>query len=207
MYIKYPRTYHLPWSEGIANDDKVMSNINQFIGQRVIVTEKVDGENTTMYNNHIHARSIDSKNHISRDWVKGFWNHIRYSIHEDIRICGENLYAKHSIHYTNLPSYFLGFSVWKSDLCLDWDFSQQLFEILNITSVPLLYDGIYDEKLIKSLYNDNMEGYVIRIADEFHYDTFSKNVGKFVRKNHVQTDGHWMNTSIVKNLLKDNYET
>lgn len=70
IYTKYPRTYHLPWSKSCTDDDKVLQNINHFIGKEVIVTEKLDGENTSCYKDHIHARSIDSNNHPSRNWLK-----------------------------------------------------------------------------------------------------------------------------------------
>jgi len=43
---------------------------NRLIGREVVVTEKMDGENTTMYCDNIHARSIDGRHHPSRDWVK-----------------------------------------------------------------------------------------------------------------------------------------
>jgi hypothetical protein len=49
---------------------------------------------------------------------------------------------------------------------------------------------------------DNEEGYVVRNADKFHYDDFSSNVAKWVRKNHVQTDTHWMHSTIIPNGLK-----
>lgn len=96
---KYSRTFHFPWSKTVASDDKVLSDISCFIGSEVVVTEKMDGENTSMYQCVIHARSIDSINHLSRDWVKNFWNEIRYNIPVGWRICGENLYAKYSISY------------------------------------------------------------------------------------------------------------
>ena len=35
------------------------------------------------------------------------------------------------------------------------------------------------------------EGLVIRIADKFSVGEFDKNVAKYVRANHVQTDSHW----------------
>lgn len=70
--VKYPRTHHLPWSENITDDDRIMSSLKEFIGTRVIVTEKMDGENTTMYKDTVHAGSVDSGNHPSRNWVKNF---------------------------------------------------------------------------------------------------------------------------------------
>ena len=58
---KYPRTFHLPWSPGVASDDKVIESLDAFVGREVVVTEKMDGENSSLYSNgHIHARSMDS---------------------------------------------------------------------------------------------------------------------------------------------------
>jgi len=34
-------------------------------------------------------------------------------------------------------------------------------------------------------------------------DEFKKSVVKWVRKGHVQTDEHWMNSAIIPNGLKD----
>lgn len=205
--VKYPRTLHLPFSESVNSDDKTHSSTDQFVGRRVIVTEKMDGENTTMYNDYIHARSLDSKHHYTRDWVKAFWATIKSEIPDGWRVCGENLYAKHSIHYTNLPTYFMGFSIWdEQNVCLSWDETLDYFSVMGITPVPVIYDGIYDENLIKSLWNPslNSEGYVIRIADSISYKDFSKYVGKFVRKNHVQALKHWMHVDNIEiNILDD----
>ena len=43
-YIKYPRSMHLPWSQSLNKDDRVLSNVKHFEGKRVIVTVKMDGE-------------------------------------------------------------------------------------------------------------------------------------------------------------------
>jgi len=72
-YIKYPRTYHLPWSEEVKSDDKTLHDLSHFIGKEVVITEKMDGENTTWYNNNTHARSIDSQSTISRTHNKNEW--------------------------------------------------------------------------------------------------------------------------------------
>ncbi len=207
-YIKYPRTYHIPWSEGLHDDDRMMSETNNFIGKRVIVTEKMDGENTTMYSDHIHARSIDSNNHASRNWVKNFWSDISYEIPDDWRICGENMYAKHSIKYSELSTYFYGFSIWNQNTCLDWDETLIWFDMLGIEPVNILYDDIFDEKRIQDLWDptkvESNEGYVLRVADEFQLKDFRFNVGKFVRKDHIKTVSHWMDGKrMVKNELKN----
>lgn len=202
-YIKYPRTFHLPWSEGVNSDDRVIESLNSFIGKRVIVTEKMDGENTSLYSDYTHARSVDGRSHPSRNWVKQFWGKISADIPEGWRICGENLYAKHSINYNSLPTYFLGFSIWnEKNVCLSWDETLEWFNLIGITQVPVLYDGLFDEKLIKSLWNqkdwNNSEGYVVRLAESINYGDFKNKVGKFVRKNHIQTVKHWMHGQKVE---------
>jgi hypothetical protein len=123
------------------------------------------------------------------------------------RVCGENLYAEHSIHYNDLESYFYGFSVWDDrNVALDWDTTIEFFKELGITPVRVLYRGIYDEAFIKGLWDDSkrskMEGYVIRVTNEITYEDFNTYVAKFVRKGHVQTDQHWMTKAVVPNLLK-----
>jgi len=70
QYIKYPRTPHLPWSPGASDDDITQRSVSLFDGVDVVVTEKMDGENTSLYSDHSHARSLDSKHHSSRDWLK-----------------------------------------------------------------------------------------------------------------------------------------
>jgi len=208
-YVKYQRTNHVPWSEGIHNDDRVIDSMNSFTNKRVIVTQKFDGENTSLYKNYTHARSIDSNNHPSRNWVKNFHSSISQDIPEKWRICGENMYVKHSIGYENLKSYFLGFSIWnEKNICLPWDETIEYFQLLGITPVDVIYDGIYDENLIRQLYNskkdwDSCEGYVIRTFEEFSYGEFKHKVAKFVRKGHVLTTTHWMHGQpLVKNIMK-----
>ena len=43
--IKYPKTFHFDFSKSLQNDDRKLSTLDDFIGKRVIVTEKLDGEN------------------------------------------------------------------------------------------------------------------------------------------------------------------
>lgn len=206
-YYKYKRTYHLPWSLGSTSDDKFMEDIDSFVGKTLIISEKMDGENTNIYPDRIHARSIDSKDHDSRHWVKGLWGRIKSDIPEGWRICGENLYAKHSIYYEDLESYFQVFSIWnEQNVCLSWDETLSVCEMLGLKTVPVigrvLFDEIYLKRLADEFDVDKKEGYVIRNEREFHYDNFSENVGKFVRTKHITTDQHWMFAAITPNGLK-----
>jgi hypothetical protein len=203
---KYPRTPHLPWSEGATSDDVFLNDCKQFEGKEVVVTEKLDGECTTMYHERIHARSTDSRDHPSRHMVKALWAKIKNDIPDTIRITGENCFAKHSIFYNSLPSVFMVFSIF-DDWYFEWDDVTELCKILDLKTVPVLYRGTWDIDKIKtcytgkSLFGDTQEGYVIRLADRFDINNFSTSVAKFVRKNHVQTNEHWMSQKIIPNVI------
>lgn len=207
-YKKYPSTPHLPFSPGLQNDDRRILTLDGLIGREVVVTEKMDGENTTMYMDHIHARSLDSRHHPSRDWVKAFWGGINYLIPSGWRICGENVYARHSIHYDDLDTYFYGFSIWDQDnVALSWDDTVYYFEeIFNIKPVPVLYRGEFDlktlEKLAETIDPVSKEGAVVRVTGRVAYDEFDLKFAKWVRKGHIQTDKHWMSQEVIPNGLK-----
>ena len=46
---KYPRTFHFPWSDSVMGDDHIFTEFENLIGKEVVVTEKMDGENTNIY--------------------------------------------------------------------------------------------------------------------------------------------------------------
>lgn len=63
MSTKYNRTFHLPWSPGTTNDDKISKDVSSLIGREIIITEKLDGSNEGMDNGGVYARSHS-------DWYK-----------------------------------------------------------------------------------------------------------------------------------------
>lgn len=213
--VKYPRTFHLPWSPGMNRDDRMMGDVSVFEGQKVMICEKLDGENTNWYNDYMHARSIDTDSHPSRSWVKNLWAQKAYNIPNGWRVCGENMYAKHAIHYTNakgnaLDTYFYMFSIWDDrNVCLSWRETKEWAELLDLTLVPVLYEGIWDLDVIQDLnrymetHTDTIEGYVVRLSREYHYSEFRDVCGKYVRDGHVDNNhGHWASQKIIKNELK-----
>lgn len=202
--VKYPRTFHLPWSFP-NRDDVSLVDTSTFEGKEVVVTEKLDGENTTLYTDYLHARSLDGRSHPSQSWVRNFHAQIAYDIPRGMHVCGENLYAQHSIKYEDLNTYFYGFSVWNHLTCLSWDDTLEWFSLLGIEPVAELYRGQWDESLVRGialgLTLDKQEGYVVRLASEFEYRDFSKSVGKFVRQHHLQTPERWNRHIVNKNVL------
>jgi len=211
---KYPRTHHLLWSDTIGPDgDHVLADVSVFAGQEIVVTEKLDGENTTLYASHLHARSVDSRHHPSRDRVKALHARLAHFIPSGFRISGENCFAKHSIAYNALPAHFIVFGVWEEQTCLSWDETEAFITDLEqrsgerIPLAPLLYRGIWDEKRVKALqigassFGGAQEGYGVRLARNILLAEWHNSIAKYVRPNHVQSGKHWMFAPIVPNEL------
>ncbi|ACU75897.1 kinase-like protein [Catenulispora acidiphila DSM 44928] len=204
MRVHYPRTPHLPWSPGATADDVHARDLSGLAGRHVVVTEKMDGENTTLYRDGLHARSLDSGHHPSRAWVKALHSRIAARIPEWWRVSGENLFARHSIPYEDLDGYFYGFSIWDGEQCLDWTSTVEFFRGVGIPTPRVLWSGVFDAKLIQQqvkLDLSRQEGYVVRPSEGFAYTEFAERVAKWVRPSHVQTDTHWMHAEVVPNKL------
>lgn len=204
-FYKYPRTPHLPFSLGATRDD-VFTSMSAFEGKNVVVTRKMDGESFTGYSNgYTHAHSVDSRTHWTRDWAKTYWSRRSYLLKNGFRICAENLYARHSIAYTNLDTYLPLISVWDhGNMCLSWKETCGWALKLNMKTVPVLYSGQWDEDKIRGLHEEGHEGFVVRLAESFHYNDFGGSVAKFVREGHVTTEDHWMHGEIHRNGLNPN---
>lgn len=204
---KYGRTFHLPISPGVTSDDKIMSSLDGLMVEDLVVTEKMDGENTTIHAGGSHARSPDSRYHPSRDWLKAFAAGISPNLAEEERIVGENLYARHSVAYDALPSYFLGFAWIVEGEVQTWDLTQARFEELGVQPVPTLYRGPYRQGLFDDLARaldfSRQEGFVARIANSFAESEMPRRVGKYVRERHVQSETHWMKAELIPNRLAE----
>lgn len=66
-----------------------------------------------------------------------------------------------------------------------------------ISVLGLIYFCSYNKFLVEQ----GQEGYVVRVTSEIPYAHYRTKVGKMVRKNHVQTDDHWLNQELVPNKL------
>lgn len=222
---KYNRTFHFPWSPGATNDDKIAASVDGLIGCPIVITEKMDGSNTSLESDGCFARTHSGPpGHASFDGLKALHATIKCNIPDGMQFFGEWCFAQHSIAYNELPGYFLLFNVrnlspwvppfkeqkphWES-----WEEVELWAEDLGLPTVPVLFQGqVNSEKELKELVETLMsqpsccggvrEGVVARVAASFLDEDFSKCVLKCVRANHVQTSEHWKNQEIVKNILK-----
>jgi hypothetical protein len=212
VWIKHARTVHLPWSDGVSSDDKVIPSLSGFLGKQVVVTEKMDGESTSIYGDGTHARSLDSGHHPSRTRVKALQADLAGVIPSGWRIVGENVQAKHSIHYTALPSPLLVIAIFdETNTALSWSQTVIFCHAYGLKYVPVLYQGVWDERAAKacwtgiSRFGGDQEGYVVRVAEAIPYGEWGTKVAKYVRANHVQHDAeHWSKAEMVPNGITGN---
>ena len=214
---KYNRTFHLPYSPGTTNDDRISNSVDSLLGKEIVITEKLDGENTGMTGylsvsetgETISDGGVYARSHAA--YTTSLWSREVRLLHkmkvegmlsDGEFLFGENLEGIHSIEYSNLDSYFYIFGLRDNNIWVDWNKVEEYSYLLDIPTVPILFKGIVNsekelkdlvEKLVskESKLGGDIEGVVVRNAGIFHNDHFSSNVLKWVRGNHVKTDEHW----------------
>lgn len=208
--MKYPRTYHVPFSPGATKDDKKLKDgwFEYYRGKEIVLTEKLDGENSCLCQRGVFARSHGAETR--SPWSINLWGDdglywkVKGFIDDDLLVFGENLYGEHSIHYSKLKDYFHVFACYNetTDKWWSWDDVKFVSKVLGVPHVPTLWRGkaesedqikdiIFQTMNMPSAYGDTKEGVVMRLTDEFDGDEFPNYVCKYVRPNHVQTDEHW----------------
>ena len=206
--VKYPRTRHFEFSN-TQGDDVILADSSGFSGESVVVTEKIDGENTNMYRNFLHARSLDEVGGIDYSNLRALHARLCHDIPEGWRVCGENAEIKHSIHYTHLRAYFQIFSIWNErNESLSWQETCEWAALLGVPTVPVIYEGVFDIDTIRATFAeyerrspDEVEGFVVRVARTFAFSEFHQVVGKYVRPNHVRTTRFWRYEVKIKNKI------
>lgn len=219
---KYGRTYHFPFSPGTTSDDRISHTYWEDIKKlrRVVIGEKLDGENSCINYIDVFARSHAAPTtHPWSEHLKVKRSLILKDIEEnDLEIFGENMYACHSIEYTNLEHHFFVFGIRQGDVWLSWDKVEEWCFLLDLQTVPVLaivnmadYETENDfREYILSIVSKpstfgsidfyskepcKMEGVVVSNYDGYTSSENGKinstDVFKWVRKDHVKSDEHW----------------
>ncbi len=204
---KYPSTLHWVASEKIHRDDSYHTDHEYFVNKPLIITEKLDGGNTCLFNGEVFARSVTSPSHDG--WMAMVRRHHAWKTNsqefKDISFYGEDLYGIHSIEYDAVEQYdtYRLFAVRRNDEFLSWDDVKGFAAALDVNTVPVLSDGAEfetEESLTKflkestaqpSVLGPDREGCVLRTPEAFPASEFGHEMCKYVRANHVQTDQHW----------------
>lgn len=203
---KYPRTLHWPTSPGVQSDDKIHRNIDRLIGVEVTITEKMDGSNVTLCDGEVYARStMVPSAHAWHGMVRKHHAWKTNDLGPDYKICGEDMYAIHSIEYDGFreSETFRVFNILYKDTWLSFDDRAAICQQLGMVMAPVYHNKAVfksqkelDKWLVENLKRGSRlgpvaEGFVVQVADAFHKDEFRMNVAKYVRAGHVQTDQHW----------------
>lgn len=190
--VKFPRILHLPGSPGLTAGDRVLRDLSGLQGCHLVVTEKMDGENTTFMSDICFARSPGSASHPSQGVVKTIWAGVCSDIPAGWRVCGENLRATHSVPYRELAGYFQVFAVFNEHgSCLSWSETEEWSGLLGLPTVPILWQGdnldaacsVWAERA----HTERSDGFVVRDAGTILPAMWSGKIAKWVRANHLQT--------------------
>ena len=206
--VKYPRTPHLSYSQKLTSDDKKIKDEFIFENKNVIVLEKMDGENTSIEKNKVWARSLNSNaNDEGRRWIDRIRLLQQDFLSNNYRICGENMFYKHTINYTELETAFYAFSIWTGEICHSWDITKSFLDEIGLKHPKIIYEGIYDKDKIMKSYQDiknqrEIEGFVVRDKDGFNLLQFPDYVVKFVDKDFIidTTEKHWNSPRAKKEI-------
>lgn len=222
-FFKFPRTPHLFIDPELdIRDDKVLSDqeCESFLNNTILIEEKVDGANIGISlsesgdlliqnrGNYILPGSHPQFNRIW-DWAYSRISLFNQHISNNFLIFGEWCYAKHSIQYTSLPDWFLGFDVYdlKKQGFLNTKLRNQILQKINIEIIPTIEIGNYSkmdlEKLLASskskFYSGPVEGIYLRCEDSVQL----LKRAKLVKKDFIQEiDVHWSKKEIISNKIQ-----
>ena len=220
-FFKFPRTPHLLVVPGVSvRDDKVMTpqECDAFLSSTVIVEEKVDGANIGIsFDESGELKFQNRGNYVTHTSHPQFkllteWGYNRYELLRNVIgdqyiLFGEWCYLAHSIRYSRLPDWFIGFDVFEKSTqrFLSVERRNAIMEVCQISSVPLIFEGRTDKIKLLNLLNtpsklsdELIEGIYLRKESE----GYLQHRAKIVRADFIQTiDTHWMHKKIEQNTV------
>lgn len=155
---KYPRTPHLE-SSRLQEGDEDAGDVRfiELRGKRLVVEEKIDGQNAAVSFDDDDALLLQSRGHYLRGgareksfepfkrWAAVHEGSLREVLGRRYVVYGEWCFAKHTVFYDALPHYFLEFDVYdrERDVHLSTEARRTLLRDLPICSVPVLADSSF----------------------------------------------------------------
>ena len=230
-FFKYPRTPHVVGSTGTSDDKKLGKNESEKIlsDPSLIVEEKLDGTNVGLHFSagklvlQCRGHEITPGMHPQYDLFKQ-WATVKRAVFEKMLgeqfiMYGEWMYAKHSIHYHNLPHYFFEFDILdkQSGHFLTLDRRLEMLSGTGIETVPVVHRGAISKDKLQDLIvssefgatfehpatgqmDDVSEGIYLRTEDSDKVTSRSKMVRpEFTEK--IKQSKHWQYEKMVPNEL------
>jgi hypothetical protein len=233
-FTKYPRTPHLFGAQGTADDKRLnVSQSSAFIADAsLIVEEKIDGTNVGIHfadngelilqcRGHLITEGMHPQYDLFKQWACAKTAVLEDMLSDRLILFGEWVYARHSIHYLELPHYFFEFDIFDKaeQKFLTLDRRLELLAGTGIETVPVVHRGTSSQKELHGLIGESqfgsqfdnpftgntdslMEGIYLRTESEDRVTGRAKMVRpEFVEK--IKQSTHWQHSVMVPNRLSE----
>lgn len=223
IFFKFPSTPHLIMLGGKSvRDDKVLSPENReaFLKNILIVEEKIDGANLGISFDSHGSLILQNRGSTLSPPYLGQWKKLESWLPPRLEILfdhlldryilfGEWCFAKHSVGYSRLTDFFLGFDLFDKK---KWQFlslkrRDRIFKQMNILSVPFIQKGIFTLPQLEAFMGrscfglEQGEGIYLRYDEE----GWLKQRAKMVKAQFIQNiDVHWSRKAITPNRIMCN---
>ncbi len=223
LFFKFPSTPHaLVTPNTDLRIDKALDedSVKRLFSSPITVEEKIDGANLGIsFDSNGEIVLQNRGKHIVKpyhgqwkkllDWVPSHLDALFNGIEDRYILFGEWCYAKHSILYTALPDWFIGFDLFEKseERFLSVERRNILLNSMGISVVPIIGHGVFSkvqlpQLLRKSAFSDcECEGLYLRLDSENYLEIRAK----YVRESFSQSiNEHWSKLSIQHNSIKHN---
>ncbi len=232
-FIKYPRTPHLFGSRGTSDDKHLgeRESIRFLADDSLIVEEKIDGTNVGIHfasgelflqcRGHLISEGMHPQYNLFKQWTMVKRGMLEERLGERFILYGEWMYAKHSIHYRELPHYFFEFDIYDKEagVFLTFEKRTELLDGTEIETVPIVRRGSLKRSDLEGLIqasafgaefdnplteqrDDLAEGLYLRTENETQVTGRAKFVRpEFVEK--IKQSTHWQQQVMTPNELAD----
>ncbi|MBS0206967.1 MAG: RNA ligase family protein [Planctomycetes bacterium] len=197
-FVRFPRTPHLAWLGTVSpRDEKVLTSAeaNTLLAGAVVVEEKIDGANLGISvdaggfiqiqnrNQYIKAPHAGQFGRLA-SWLAPRHDVLRDSLRKNLVLFGEWCTARHSLHYSCLPDWFVTFDIYDRDNGRFWSTSRRdkLVREIGFYSVPTVFHGVTSLEKLKLMVvhersrfgPESLEGFIIRSEGEEWLDSRAK---------------------------------
>lgn len=226
---KFPRTPHLVGSAS-TRDDRVLSaeETREVLALPLRVDEKVDGANVGLHFEPAHDEArpfaltlvAQNRGHLLGpgehpqyaplwSWIAAREARLRRYLHTRFVLYGEWCYARHSVRYDRLPSYFLAFDLYdKTRRCfLDRPSVRRVCDRCDVDMVPSLHEPVVlgSMRAVAALVGPSRVAFDTRAEGVYlRHEVPGRLLGRYKWVHPEFTAGistHWSSRPIEKNLL------
>jgi hypothetical protein len=220
--FKFPRTPHLLWpsTQGIRHD-RVLPKLerDEFLGDEIVAEEKVDGANVGLSvtaDRRIKAQSrgafIEQRSAKQFEplwsWIAQRNDLLAQGLGSNLILFGEWCLAVHSLRYTRLPDWFLGFDLYDRKRKLFWSSGRRdrLLSSMGVCSVPRVARGRFTIDRLQLLLRSTRSAYGEDLIEGLYLrrerNGWLESRAKIVRADFVQgINEHWSRRPLEKNKV------